>query len=328
MEIEKYPQFISDLSDYLNAIKSYSEVYIKNLIVTVRQFLEFINVYRLDSEYTTIENISLNDIRLINNSDIYSFIYFLAENHYKQSSRIIKIEHLRTFFDYLYRIKHNIFKEPLKKIQREKKIDIKLPNYLSLKEAEQLVEIYSNSSDINDIRDNAILRIFLNCGLRISEVANLKITDIDLKNDKFTIIGKGDKERVAYINASTKEALLKYLEIRKNIETKLKRDKNILFLSQKRLKMDVKTIRRLIKKAYELVGIDSKCYSAHTLRHTCATLLYKAGVDIKIIQEILGHVEIDTTEIYTHLHNEKVMKAMQNHPLAHFMMKDAVALAA
>lgn len=328
MEIEKYPQFISELSDYLNAIKSYSEVYIKNLIVTIRQFLEFVNVYKLDGRYTSIENISLNDIRLLKNSDIYSFIYFLAENHYKQSSRIVKIEHLRTFFDYLYRIKRNIFKEPLKKIQREKKIDIKLPNYLSLKEAEQLVEIYSNSNDINDIRDNAILRIFLNCGLRISEVANLKITDIDLKNDKFTIIGKGNKERVAYINASTKEALLKYLEIRKNIETKIKRDKYILFLSQKRSKMDVKTIRRLIKKAYELVGIDSKHYSVHTLRHTCATLLYKTGVDIKIIQEILGHVEIDTTEIYTHLHNEKVMKAMQNHPLAHFMMKDAVAFAA
>ena len=328
MDIFQFPQFILELSDYLNAIKSYSEVYITNLLVTIRQFLEFINIYKFDSKYTNIKNISLNDIRTLKNSDIYSFIYFLAENHYKQNSRTVKIEHLRTFFDYLYRIKHNIFKEPLKKIQREKKFDIKLPNYLSLKESEKLVEVYSDSDEIHNIRDNAILRIFLNCGLRISEVANLKITDIDLNNDKFIIVGKGDKERVAYLNPSTKEALLKYLEIRKNIEAKSKKDKYILFLSQKKSKMDVKTIRRLIKKAYELVGIDSNQYSAHTLRHTCATLLYKTGVDIKIIKEILGHVEIDTTEIYTHLHNEKIMKAMQNHPLAHFMMKDAIAFAA
>lgn len=328
MEINNYPKFISDFSDYLSAIKNFSGVYINNLIVTIRQFLEFVNIYKLDNKYETIKNITLNDIRILTNSDIYSFIYFLAESHYKQGSRTTKIEHLRTFFDYLYRIQHNIFKEPFKQIKREKKEEFKLPNYLSLKESKKLLEIYQNSSNKMDIRDNAILHIFLFCGLRISELQNIKISNINLEDNKFTIIGKGNKERVSYLNKQTKKALSQYLLIRKNIKPKNKKDEDILFFSSHKSKLDVKTIRNLLKKAYKKVGLDSNQYSAHTLRHTFATILYKSGVDIRLIQILLGHVNLDTTEIYTHLYNEEIMKVMQNHPLAKFEMNDALQYAA
>ena len=127
-QISETPAFLEDLSNYLSAIKNYSAIYIKNMTITIKQFLEFINIHKFKNKYTSIKKVTLNDIRMLSNSDIYSFIYFLAESHYKTNSRIVKIEHLRTFFDYLFRIKHNIFTEPFKKIKNERKVEQKLQN--------------------------------------------------------------------------------------------------------------------------------------------------------------------------------------------------------
>ena len=171
----KTPKFVEDFANYLVAIRNLSQVYIKNMTVTIEQFLEFINVHKFKNKYNTIEDITLNEIRSLNNSDIYSFIFFLAESHYQNNSRVIKIEHLKTFFDYLFNIKHTIFKEPFKKINSERKLEKKLPNYLSLDEAKRLINLYENSTDEIEIRDNAMLHIFLNCGLRLSEIKNLNI---------------------------------------------------------------------------------------------------------------------------------------------------------
>lgn len=320
----KTPKFVTDLTNYLIAIKNLSEVYINNMTVTIEQFLEFINVHKLKNKYNSIEDMTLNDIRSLNNSDIYSFIYFLAECHYKMNSRIVKTEHLRTFFDYLFRIKNTIFTEPFKKINEERKIEQKLPNYLSLNEAKRVLDVYSNSSKTTNIRNNAILHLFLNCGLRLSEVTNLNIDDIDLTDDRFLIFGKGNKERTGYLNAITKKALQDYLDIRKSLNVKTK----ALFLSNYNRRISVTSIKRIVKKAYSLAGINNDEYSVHTLRHTCATLLYRNGTDIKTIQELLGHVQIDTTEIYTHLHDQEVMDTMLKHPLAQFKMANALAFCA
>lgn len=324
MEVYKFPKFMLEFSNYLIAIKNYSDNYVENISTTIQQFLSFINVHKYDHKYKEINQMTLNDVSFLSNSDIYSFIYFLAESHYKIGSRILKIEHLRTFFDFLYRIKHNIFTQPFKKIKREKDISLKLPKYLSLNESQKLLQLYANSTKVNEIKDNAILHIFLNCGLRISEVANLNISDFNFEANKFTIFGKGNKERIGYLSPITKEALLKYLEIRKNISPKSSKDNNALFLSIEKKRITIRNIRKNIKKAYSKVGIDVDEYSAHSLRHTCATLMYKNGTDIKTIQEFLGHVQIDTTEIYTHLHDKAVMKAMQEHPLSKFKLADAL----
>lgn len=327
MEDYKYPTFIVDFRNYLIGIKNCSKQYVTNIVTTLQQFLNFINVHKYNNKYDKINKMSLNDIRALVNSDIYSFIYFLAENHYKIGSRILKIEHLRTFFDFLYRIEHTVFTQPFKKIKREKNIYLKLPNYLSLNESKKLLQLYANSTKPNEIRDNAILHIFLNCGLRVSEVSNLNISDFNFDEDKFIILGKGNKERVGYLNKPTKEALMRYLEIREKLTPKFEKDKDILFLSNKKSRMFTSTIRRMIKKAYKKVGIDEDEYSAHTLRHTCATLMYKNGIDINTIREFLGHVQIDTTEIYTHLHDKDVMNAMLGHPLSKFKMANALAFA-
>lgn len=325
-EIQR-PKFIKDFSNYLIAIKNLSQTYITNMTVTIEQFLEFINVHKFGNKYDSINDMTLNEIRSLKNSDIYSFIFFLAESHYQNNSRVIKIEHLRTFFDYLFRIKHTIFKEPFKKINSERKLDKKLPNYLSLEEGKRLLQIYEDSTDEIEIRDNAMLHLFLNCGLRLSELKNLNIEDIKLDDNKFTIIGKGNKERTNYLNEKTKEALTKYLEIRNKFLDNDKPD-NAVFLTCYGHRMSQFTINKIVKRAYRKANIDEKVYTVHTLRHTCATLLYRAGVNLKTIQELLGHVKIDTTEVYTHLTNQEVKVVMLNHPLAQFKMADSLAYCA
>lgn len=172
------------------------------------------------------------------------------------------------------------------------------------------------------------VNIILQFRLSVSELKNLNITDFNFSNDIFTIFGKGNKERTGYLNKSTKEALEKYLEIRNTIQPKSQKDKDALFLSNKRVRICTRAIELAIDKAYEKAGLDKKVYTVHTLRHTCATLMYKNGIDIKTIKEVLGHVRIDTTEIYTHLHNEDVMIAMFEHPLSQFKMANAEAFCA
>lgn len=319
----KSSQVIEEFSNYLIGIKNLSSQYVSNIVTTLKQFLNFMNVYKYKNKYESYEEMELNDIRALTNSDIYSFIYYLAEKHYKQGSRVLKIEHLRNFFDFLFRIKHNIFKEPFKKIKRERKMFEQLPNYLSLNEAKKLLSLYSDSKKTKEIRDNAILHIFLNCGLRRSELSNLKISDFNLKEDKFLILGKGNKERMGYLNKSTKDALLKYLDIRKTLQVKSKKDANILFISNKGGKLSKNAIRDIVKGSYEKAGINTDEYTVHTLRHTCATLMYRSGTDINTIKEVLGHVQIDTTEIYTHLYDKDVMTAMQTHSLSAFKMQNA-----
>ena len=163
--------------------------------------------------------------------------------------------------------------------------------------------------------------------MRISEVANLNISDFQLSERRFLIFGKGNKERTGYLNEDTYNALKKYMDIRKNIVPKNKRDVDKLFLSNKRMKINVSTIRRFIKNAYIEADINNDTYSVHTLRHTCATLLFKAGTDIKTIQEILGHSTVDVTKIYTHLYDKEVEEALQGHPLSQFKYNDAMAYA-
>jgi site-specific recombinase XerD len=325
MEETNVPTFITDFSNYLIAIKNFSAIYVKNMAITIQQFLYFINIHKFNEKYDSINKMSLNDLRSLTNSDIYSFMFFLAENHYKTSSRITKTEHLRAFFDYLFRIQHTIFKEPFKQIKREKKKYLQLPNYLSLEESKKLLKQYAESTNKTEIRNNAILHLLLNCGLRVSEIKNLNISDINLNNDTFIINGKGNKERTGYLNQITKNALLKYLEIRKDMKTKHSKDKDALFLVRGGTRISTRRIEKMVDIAYEDAGIDNKVYTVHTLRHTCATLLYRNGIDIKVIKELLGHVRIDTTEIYTHLYDKEVMDAMFSHPLAKFKMANAMA---
>lgn len=325
--MEYYNEFITEFENYLYAIKNLSSQYVKKITQTITQFLDYINIYKFDNKFKSVEEMSLNEIRTLTNQDIYSYIFYLADNDYKQGTRNFKIENLRTFFEFLYTIKHRLFKQPFQKINTEKRVSKQLPNYLSYDEAKKMSELYKNSTNELDIRKNAIIHLCLHCGMRISEVANLNISDFKLSERKFLILGKGNKERMGYLNNDTYDALIKYMEIRKKIVPKNKKDKDKLFITRNHTKIEVSTIRKFIKQAYIEAGINNDSYSVHTLRHTCATLLFKAGTDIKVIKELLGHSTIEVTKIYTHLYDKDVEQALFNHPLSQFKYNNAIAYA-
>lgn len=248
--------------------------------------------------------------------------YYLADNDYASKTRYAKISFLTCFFDYLKRIKYQIFDQPFNKINTEKRVKAydKLPNVLSLKEAKKLLNVFNNDTSIENIRSNAILHLCLNSGLRRQEIINLNIKDFNFKNNSFVILGKGNKERMGYLNEPTKKAILKYLDLRNNIKT----DTNALFITKYNSRITKDVVHETVKKAYRLANIDDKLYSVHTLRHTCATIMYKAGTNIKTLQEFLGHAKIETTEIYSHIYDLDVEKAMLKNPLGKFKIKDAM----
>ena len=173
----------------------------------------------------------------------------------------------------------------------------------------------------NKERDYAIITLFLNCGLRLSELVGINISDIRFDENMLTVLGKGNKERTIYLNRACVDSINKYLEIRNTIQGKkdMKNSDKALFLSSYRLRISKRTVENVVKRELGKAGLDTTKYSTHKLRHTAATLMYKYGqVDIRALQELLGHQSISTTEIYTHVDNEDVRNAVESNPLANF----------
>ena len=163
----------------------------------------------------------------------------------------------------------------------------------------------------NQERDYCILTLFLNCGLRISELVGLDLSDI--QDDALRVLGKGNKVRIIYLNDACQEALEQYLAVRRPITG---RDANALFLSAQNERISRSTVHAMVKKAPGGGGLDAVEYSSHKLRHTAATLMLQNGVDVRAVQEVLGHDHLNTTEIYTHMDNESLRVAAKANPLS------------
>ena len=191
-----------------------------------------------------------------------------------------------------------------------------LPRYLTLHECLSLLESVDGP---HRERDYCILTLFLNCGLRISELIGLDITDI--QDDALRVLGKGNKVRVVYLNSACKDALARYMAVRRPVSG---RDRNALFLSGQNKRISRSTVHALVKKHLAVAGLDSERYSSHKLRHTAATLMLQNGVDVKAVQEVLGHEHLNTTEIYTHIDNEALRVAAKANPLSDVKMKGKI----
>jgi integrase/recombinase XerD len=190
------------------------------------------------------------------------------------------------------------------------KINSRHPVYLTLEESKQLL---SSIDGENKERDYAIITLFLNCGLRLSELISIDINKIN--NDKLTVIGKGNKERTVYLNSACIDAINNYLKVRPTDDNV--KDKNALFLSERKRRISKRAVQYLVKKYIGISNLDTEKYSPHKLRHTAATLMYKYGkVDIRSLQQILGHENISTTQIYTHLDDETLRNAINANPLS------------
>lgn len=316
----QFPQIIKDFSMYMETIKGKSPGTVSEYESDLRTFFRFLKTQRglcpKDTEFPLIP-IDDVDIKLVDSvtlHDIYDYLFFITRiRKNNASTRSRKISSLRSFYKYLCEKTGIISNNPTKNLETPKKKK-SLPKYLTLEESMQFLN--GIDGDYKE-RDFCIMILFLNCGLRLSELVGLNLTDIH--ENYITVTGKGNKERSVYLNDACQSALKAYQAKRPQEGVK---DKNALFLSRLHTRISPKTVQWIVKKNLETAGLSGKGYSTHKLRHTAATLMYQHGkVDIKALQEILGHENLNTTEIYTHVSNSQLEQAANRSPLAHFKQK-------
>ena len=318
---EENPDYINSFLDYSATILNKSPNSIKEYNYDLKMFFRFIKIHFKLTDEKDFSKININDIPIstvkkITLSDIHAFVSYMAiELKSKSATRARKISTIRIFFKYLSQKAHLIDINPAQDLETPK-LGHRTPKYLSLEESKKLLAVSKNDDNRNNIRDHAIITLFLNCGMRLSELVNINITDIDFSESKMTVIGKGNKERTIYLNKACMKAIKDYLSIRPH--DRVKNDsRDALFLSERKERISNRSVQDIVKKELQKAGLDTKKYSTHKLRHTAATLMYQYGnVDIRALQELLGHESISTTEIYTHVNDERVRNAVEDNPLS------------
>ena len=272
-----------------------------------------------DFSKITIKDIPLSTIKQIKLDDIHAFLSYLTNTyHSKAATRARKASSIRVFFNYLSQKANLIEFNPAQNLETPK-LDKRLPKYLSLEDSKRLLNVAGSDDNRNNKRDYAIITLFLNCGMRLSELVGINIKDINFSECQMTVIGKGNKERTIYLNKACMTAINNYLAVRpvEGIKTDKANSKNALFLSERKERISRRTVQYIVDKELRAAGLDTNKYSVHKLRHTAATLMYQYGnVDIRALQELLGHQSISTTEIYTHVSNEQVRNAVEANPLS------------
>ena len=321
---ENNPEYLNSFLDYSMTILNKSPNSIKEYNYDLSMFLKFIKVhYNLtqEQEYDKIDikDISIETIKKITLNDIHAFLSYMAiELKSKPSTRARKASTIRIFFNFLSQKAHLIEINPAQNLETPK-LDKRLPKYLNLEESKKLLNVTENEDNRNYKRDYAIITLFLNCGLRLSELIGINIQDIDFSEAKMTVIGKGNKERTIYLNKACLRAVGEYLQSRPKecIKHDSLQSNKALFLSERKERISRRTVQYVVNKELKAAGLDTTKYSVHKLRHTAATLMYQYGnVDIRALQVLLGHKSISTTEIYTHVENNQVRNAVESNPLA------------
>lgn len=321
---EENPSYVNSFLDYSITILNKSSNSVKEYNYDLLMFLRFIKQHfnmtnEEDFKNIKIDDISLDTIKKITLDDIHAFLAFLVkEFNSKATTRARKVSTIRIFFKYLCQHAKLIDKNPALYLETPK-LEKRLPKYLSLDDSKKLLNATYNEDNRNYARDYAIITLFLNCGMRLSELVGININDIDFSENKLNVIGKGNKERTIYLNKACMNAISEYLSVRpkQGIKHDKKNSGKALFLSERKTRIGNRTVELIVYKQLKAAGLDVKKYSVHKLRHTAATLMYQYGnVDIRALQELLGHESIATTEIYTHVSNEQVRNAVESNPLA------------
>lgn len=321
INIEDNPGFLNSFLDYTATILNKSQNTVKEYNYDLNTFLKYILYHfkmtnEKDLKQISIRNMSLETVSKITLDDIHSFLFYLTNTYNsKAATRARKVSSIRVFFNYLCNKAGLIEKNPAQNLETPK-LDKRIPKYLTLDDSKKLLEAVNDMDDRNKERDYAIITLFLNCGMRLSELVGINIKDINFNDQKLNVIGKGNKERTIYLNSACMNAVNKYLAVRPHDNVKYD-SKDALFLSERRERISNRTVQYIVKQELKRAGLDTNKYSVHKLRHTAATLMYKYGnVDIRALQEVLGHESISTTEIYTHVANEQARNAIENNPLA------------
>lgn len=318
---EGNPNFLNSFLDYTATILNKSPNTIKEYNYDLNNFLKFILVHfkmtdKKDYKEVNIHDMNIKTLEKITLDDIHAYLFFLSNKYNsKSATRARKVSSIRIFFNYLSNKAGLIEKNPAQNLESPK-LDKRVPKYLSLDDSKKLLEAATSIDDRNKERDFAIITLFLNCGMRLSELVGINFKDIDFSDCKMNVIGKGNKERTIYLNRACMTALNTYIAVRPRDAVK-NDSRDALFLSERKERISNRTVQYIVKQELLRAGLDTRKYSVHKLRHTAATLMYQYGnVDIRALQELLGHESISTTEIYTHVANNQVRNAVESNPLA------------
>ena len=325
------PQVLRDFLIYHETIKGQSPGTINEYYLDLRMFLRFMKLIRNDMPiHTRLDDINIKDIDLqfigsITTSDIFDFLSYLAKDRVPNpdspapdygispASRARKLSSLKSFYKYLTVRTKQLTENPVADLEYPK-LRKSLPKYLTLEQSARLLQAVSGQ---NQARDYAILMLFLNCGIRRSELVGLNLTDV--YEDRIRVVGKGNKERIVYFGAACRKAIDTYLSERNK---KVLSDNRALFGSRDGNRISVTAVHRLVKKAFLKAGLDATQFSVHKLRHTAATMMLSGGVDVKTVQEVLGHENLNTTQIYTHIENTELKIAAEANPLSKLDFSD------
>lgn len=328
------PPVLRDFLSYHETIKGHSRATVDEYFLDLRNFFRYLKIERgLVPRSAELDEISIKDVDLdliasVTLNDVYDYMAFLSRDKVKHersrepeyglmaSSRARKIATIRSFYKYLTVKTKQLELNPVEGLDTPKTTKT-LPRYLSLDESRRLLDAVDG---VNSERDYCIICLFLNCGLRISEIVGLNIGDV--REDSLRILGKGNKERIVYLNEACQAAIEAYKPVRSQMAGSLV---SAFFVSNRRKRMSRETVHAMVKKTLLKAGLDPDKYSSHKLRHTAATLMLQNGVDVRTLQEVLGHEHLNTTQIYTHVDNSELRLAAQANPLADYISEKSDA---
>ena len=315
---DENPDFLNSFLDYTVTILNKSLNTVKEYNYDIANFLKYIKSGKNKDNYKDVDisSMTIGEISKITIDDIHSYLAYMATDlNSKATTRARKVSSIRIFFNYLT-VKEKLLTDNPALYLETPKIGKRMPKYLTLDESKKLLDVSKDENNRNSLRDFAITTLFLNCGMRLSELVGININDITFSENKLTVIGKGNKERTIYLNKACVNAINDYLAVRPQVTVKHD-SKDALFLSERKERISNRTVQTIIRKELLKAGLDINKYSTHKLRHTAATLMYQYGnVDIRALQELLGHESISTTEIYTHVDNIQIRNAIESNPLS------------
>lgn len=325
------PQILREFLIYHENIKGQSQLTIQEYYLDLRMFLRFIKLMRCEMPMSTpledidIKTIDLEFIQEIDSADVFDFLSYLANDRavnpesmspdygISPSARARKLSAIKSFFKYLTIRTKQLQENPVMDLEYPK-LRKSLPKYLTLEQSAALLQAVSGQ---NQTRDYAILMLFLNCGIRRSELVGLNLSDV--YEDRIRVRGKGNKERFVYFGSACRKAIDAYLLERTQ---RTLTDNRALFGSRNGNRISVEAVHRLVKKALLQAGLDSTQFSAHKLRHTAATMMLSGGVDVRTVQEVLGHENLNTTQIYTHIESSELKIAAEANLLSKLDFSD------
>ena len=322
--LDEMPQSVRDFAAYKSGIQNCSDKTVSEYLLDLRTFFRYVVATRngIDpesDEFTAIDisGLDLPFIGSIRTSEIYNFLQYtgtVRRNLWAAKAR--KLVSVRMFYRYLVNKVGRLDTNPAADIESPKPRKT-LPKVLSLEEALLLLDtIKSDRTSRSVVRDYAIVTLFLNCGMRVSELVGINYNDLDPELRSMRVLGKGNKERIVYLNNACREAISEHLQTRL-AEPHIRANTKALFLSSREQRISAKTVQWMVYKYLEMAGLEAKHYSVHKLRHTAATLMYQSGkVDVRVLKDILGHEQLNTTQIYTHVSDAHMPSAMEMNPLA------------